>query len=49
MVADEVNPLYLNKTMKKRWRWLMLFLCCTFVISNYFCYDNPASLELQLE
>ena len=49
VVADEVNPDYLKKTMKKRYRWLMLFFCCTFVVSNYFCYDNPASLEVQLE
>ena len=27
----------------------MLFLCCIFVISNYFCYDNPAALETAIE
>lgn len=30
-------------------RWLMLFLCCIFVVANYFCYDNPASVEKKLE
>mmetsp|Transcript_13036 Transcript_13036/g.20234 ORF Transcript_13036/g.20234 Transcript_13036/m.20234 type:complete len:122 (-) Transcript_13036:1205-1570(-) len=36
-------------TMKKKLRWVMLALCCSFVISNYFCYDNPAALETQIE
>lgn len=27
----------------------MLFLCCFLVVPNYFCYDNPASLETQIE
>lgn len=49
VIADEVNPDYLNLTMKKKYRWLMLFFCCTFVISNYFCYDNPASMETKIE
>lgn len=49
VVADEVNPEYLKRTMKQRYRWLMLFFCCTFVISNYFCYDNPAAMETQIE
>lgn len=27
----------------------MLMFCCLFVVGNYFCYDNPAVLELELE
>lgn len=27
----------------------MLVLCCVFVVSNYFCYDNPAALETYIE
>ena len=30
-------------------RWIMLILCCVFVVSNYFCYDNPAALETYIE
>jgi len=45
MVPDEVNPDYLAMTMKKKWRWVLLGFSCTLVISNYFCFDNPASLE----
>jgi hypothetical protein len=41
----EVEPEYLNRTFKKRWRWVMLILCSSMVIANYFCFDNPASLE----
>ena len=49
MVADELQPEYLDRTMKKKFRWLMLFLCCIFVVANYFCYDNPASVESYIE
>jgi len=45
VLPDEVQPEYLKQTMKKKWRWIMLALCCSFVVSNYFCYDNPAALE----
>ena len=27
----------------------MLMLCCVFVVSNYFCYDNPAAIETYIE
>ena len=27
----------------------MLILCCGFVFGNYFCYDNPASLQTVIE
>ena len=27
----------------------MLFLCCMFVIGNYYCYDIPGALELNIE
>lgn len=49
VIADELQPEYLNSTMKKKMRWFMLILCCLFVVSNYFCYDNPASIEKKLE
>ena len=49
VVADELQPEYLDRTMKKKFRWLMLFLCCIFVVANYFCYDNPASVESYIE
>jgi MFS family permease len=39
----------MNKTMKKKLRWIMLFLSCMFVVPNYFCFDNPASLETYIE
>ena len=45
VIADELDPEYLDQTMMKKWRWVMLFLCCFLVVPNYFCYDNPASLE----
>lgn len=44
LVADEVNPEYLKKTLKKKLRWVALGLCCFFVIGNYFSYDNPGAL-----
>lgn len=46
VVANEVNPEYLKRKMKKIYRWRMLLFCCMFVISNYFCYDNPVSMEI---
>ena len=49
VLAYEVQPEYLNKTFKKKMRWLMLALSCSFVIGNYYCYDNPSSLEVQME
>jgi hypothetical protein len=45
-IADELQPEYLDRTMKKRYRWIMLMLCCLFVVPNYFCYDVPAALEI---
>lgn len=27
----------------------MLFLCCMFVLGNYYCYDIPGSLEPNIE
>ena len=26
-----------------------MFFCCFLVMGNYFCYDYPASLEIQIE
>jgi MFS family permease len=40
---------YLDKTFKKKYRFLQMMFCCFFVMGNYFCYDYPASLELQIE
>lgn len=36
---------YLDQTMKKKWRFPMLFLCAFMVVGPYFCYDFPGSLE----
>ena len=44
----ELTPEYLDQTMKKKLRWVMLLLCCSFVVGNYFCYDYPALLKDQL-
>ncbi|ETW06152.1 hypothetical protein, variant [Aphanomyces invadans] len=30
-------------------RWLILFLSCTLMIGNYYCFDNPAALKSQLQ
>lgn len=48
-VADELNPEYLNLTVRKRMRWVQLALCCTFVVANYYCYDIPATIETEIE
>ena len=40
---------FLNRSMKKRYRWLMLFLLNNVIVGNYFCYDYPAYLEVQIE
>lgn len=48
-VAEEQSKEYLDKTFKKKWRWLLLILCSSMVISNYFCFDNPAALEVQIQ
>lgn len=32
-----------------KWRWLMLFFACTFLVGNYFCFDNPSVLQNQME
>jgi hypothetical protein len=34
--------------MKKKYRWIMLAHSCILIIANYFCYDNPASVQVQL-
>jgi MFS family permease len=39
----------MDQTMKKKFRWIMLVLSCLFVVPNYFCFDNPASLETYIE
>ena len=45
----EVQPAYLDGTMMKKYRFLMLAMVCSFVLGNYFCYDYPAALEPQIE
>ena len=45
IVPIELTPEYLDQTLKKKLRWVMLLLCCTFVVGNYFCYDYPALLK----
>ncbi|CEG42787.1 major facilitator superfamily [Plasmopara halstedii] len=30
-------------------RWLVLFLSCLLMIGNYYCFDNPAALKIQLQ
>jgi MFS family permease len=29
-------------------RWVILFLTCTLMIGNYYCYDNPSALKEQI-
>ena len=48
-IPYECQPAYLAKTRRKRLRFLMLSFCCCFVLGNYFCYDYPAALELEIE
>jgi hypothetical protein len=43
------SPEYLDRTMKKKYRWLMLFLLNIVMCGQYFCYDYPAYLEVQIE
>ena len=35
--------------MRKKWRWFTLFLSCVYILGNYYCYDEPAALEIQME
>ena len=49
VIPLELTPEYLDQTLKKKLRWLMLLLACSFVVGNYFCYDYPALLKDQLE
>jgi MFS family permease len=30
-------------------RWIVLLLSCVIMISNYYCYDNPAALKTQID
>jgi hypothetical protein len=41
----ELTPEFLDISLKKKLRWVMLFLACFFVVGNYFCYDYPALLK----
>ena len=42
----EGAPIKKGKTFKgSTWRFLMLFLACSFMIGSYFCYDNPGVIE----
>ena len=35
--------------MKKKWRFVTLFLSCVYILGNYYCYDEPAALEISME
>ena len=41
--------LIIDDLRKTKWRFVMLFLACAFLVGNYFCYDNPSVLEKQME
>lgn len=43
------HPDFLAASMKKKYRWLMLFLLNIVIVGNYFCYDYPAYLEVNIE
>ena len=45
----ECHPEYLDMTRHKNWRFIMLPLICLFVMGNYYSYDEPAAVELQME
>ena len=45
----EQHPQYQKLTMKKNYRFLILFLSCIYLLGNYYCYDEPAAIEIQLE
>ena len=34
---------------KGKIRFCMLAMACFYLIGNYFCTDNPAALEVQME
>ena len=48
-LPDELQPEFLNTTNRKKYRFFMLALCSSFVMANYFSYDNPGSLEIPIE
>jgi hypothetical protein len=35
--------------MRKRYRFIMLFLNSMCIVGPYWCYDNPGALEVQIE
>ena len=39
----------LDLTMKKKLRWIVLLIAGVMVVPNYFCYDNPAALQVSIE
>ena len=45
----DTHPEYLALTMKKKYRFIMLFFMCIFSFGACFCYDYPACLEIQIE
>ncbi len=38
-----------KKKSESPWRWAILFLTCTMMIGNYYCYDIPAALNSQMD
>ena len=49
VIADELDPAYLKQTLRKRFRFLMLFFACGLILANYYCYDIPATMQIPLE
>lgn len=49
MLPLEKQPDYLNKTVKKKLRWVVMVGCILFILSVWFCIDYPATLEKQIE
>jgi MFS family permease len=47
LVSPDGAIIISKNTMKSR--WAVLFLSCTILIANYYCYDNPSALHDQLK
>ena len=47
--ATRAAALLADTSMRKRYRFIMLFLNSLVLVGPYFCYDNPGALEVQIE
>jgi hypothetical protein len=48
--VDQSNEAGIKKSFKQtKWRFLMLFFACCFLLGSYFCYDNPGVIEKQVK